>query len=122
MMKEHEKGCPRLQFGDNMNESKHTPGPWHYRFRIEHDATGHTVREYYAVTSDHANSIVAELEALPDSKEWDARLIAAAPDLLAALMVLVDHAREAYPHFEDTRGQRDIGEALAAISKARGTE
>jgi len=48
----------------------------------------------------------------------DARLIAASPDLLEALRVLVDHAQERYPHFESERGQRDIKAALDAIAKA----
>ena len=47
-------------------------------------------------------------------------LHAAAPEWLAALEVLADHAQETYPHFEGTRGQRDIQAALDAIAKARG--
>jgi hypothetical protein len=47
-----------------------------------------------------------------------ATLMAAAPDLLAALKVLMDHASETYPHFEDTRGQAGIAAARAAIAKA----
>ena len=38
--------------------------------------------------------------------------------LLEALKVLVDHAKETYPHFEDTRGQRDIKQAMEAIAAA----
>ena len=50
----------------------------------------------------------------------NARLIAAAPDLLEALVILLYHAQETYPHFESERGQRDIESALDAIRKARG--
>ena len=32
-----------------------------------------------------------------------------------ALRILVDHAREAYPHFESERGQEDIARADAAL-------
>jgi hypothetical protein len=52
--------------------------------------------------------------------EANAHLIAAAPDLLTALAVLVDHANEKYPHFESERGQEDIAAAIAAINKAKG--
>lgn len=50
--------------------------------------------------------------------EANARLIAAAPELLEALRVLADHAQETHPHFESERGQRDIAAAIAAITKA----
>lgn len=50
--------------------------------------------------------------------EDHARLIAAAPELLAALQVLMDHACEMYPHFESERGTLDIAAARIAISKA----
>jgi hypothetical protein len=36
--------------------------------------------------------------------------------ILDALKTLVAHAQEKYPHFEDTRGQRDIQAALDAIA------
>ena len=91
-------------------ETKHTPGPWRYEAGTK---TIRAARENYWLCSMDSFDGAVDHEA-------NARLIAAAPELLAALMVLVDHAREAYPHFEDTRGQRDIGEALAAISKAKG--
>jgi len=36
---------------------------------------------------------------------------------LDALRVLVDHAKETYPHFESERGQRDIAQAEAVLNR-----
>jgi hypothetical protein len=62
-------------------------------------------------TDEHGNG----LQALAD-----ARLIAAAPELLEALRILTEHAQERYPHFESDRGFADIERAQAAIAKAEG--
>ena len=109
-----------------MNESikGHTPGPWTLENR--HDERG----------TPSGINVFSEAEAtficrMPDGASvqgghaWpeqlaNARLIAAAPELLEALSVLVDHAKETYPHFEDVRGQNDIAKALTAIAKAKG--
>lgn len=99
--------------------SAHTPGPW-------------TVLADYIVTAlpdgsvPISSRIVAPLSESRPGGRWevsptDAALIAAAPELLEALRVLVDHAQEAHPHFESERGQRDIGAAIAAIAKAEGS-
>lgn len=37
-----------------------------------------------------------------------------------ALAILVDHAQEYYPHFENPRGQEDIKRALDALKLAEG--
>lgn len=42
------------------------------------------------------------------------------PELVEALAVLTDHARETYPHFESERGQREIAAARAILSKCEG--
>jgi hypothetical protein len=52
--------------------------------------------------------------------EANARLIAAAPDLLAALITMTDHGQEQHPHFESIRGIDDIHKAIAAVEKALG--
>lgn len=39
--------------------------------------------------------------------------------LRRALQVLVDHASEAYPHFESPRGQRDIEQARHALGRTK---
>jgi len=39
-------------------------------------------------------------------------------NLIAALQIMIDHAKEEYPHFESTRGQIDIKRAEDTIKKA----
>jgi len=38
-------------------------------------------------------------------------------DLVTAAEALVDHAKETFPHFEDTRGQADIAATVKAINR-----
>ena len=94
--------------------SKHTPGPW--TAIIEKD--GEHVVDTYVVDVDE------DVVVRPSAKlsEPDARLIAAAPDLLAALRALItewDRPREipADPDWCDAI----VGQARAAIAKAEGT-
>ena len=65
-------------------ETKHTPGPWVYRKQM----TGITGvrRDLYGIGYERDNAVwfVAE-----HANEEDARLIAAAPDLLAAAKALI---------------------------------
>lgn len=75
--------------------SEHTPGPWVVGNVGEVVAGGTTLADVYGDD---------------EQADVDARLIAAAPDLLAALELLL-------PYLEDCR--MDI-EARAAIAKARG--
>jgi len=91
----------------------HTPGPWHLNPR------GWVVQS----TGD----IVTRLEC-SDNKEADARLIAAAPDLLAALAGCADALREAGKDFAQANklaARPNLYElheqaARAAIAKATG--
>ena len=89
--------------------SAHTPGPW---------------APYWDATSDSACAIVScdnqyifDVRCRQSVSYADARLIAAAPDLLEALLRMRDEVREFLPNV--------CGEALtqaeAAIAKARGT-
>jgi hypothetical protein len=57
-----------------MTEQKHTPGPWHVRGRLI-EADRHTVA---------ALSKVTDCDLLREESEANARLIAAAPELLEA--------------------------------------
>ena len=95
--------------------SKHTPGPWSFyddsndgkTNRIEIVAIGKTVARIY--------------HSVPDEDLPNARLIAAAPELLASLQIMVDR-------FIDTEGSFGAWEneaievARAAIAKATGGE
>lgn len=81
-------------------ETQHTPGPW-----------------YEAGTGDHQGLIISEANASVavtyDKK--DARLIAAAPDLLNAAKLALDliKATWAYEH-----GNKQVGEAWGALESA----
>ena len=69
------------------NKSQHAPGPWTYMTYIEDDAG------YYLSSPSYGNFAVVHKSGRPDTVEMDAanaRLIAAAPELLQALKLLVD--------------------------------
>ena len=81
----------------------HTPGPWH--------SVGLTIRDRDART-------IARMEYRYPEVANDARLIAAAPELLAMVMDLTAHL-DAHPgRTRDDEALLD--EARAAIAKARG--
>jgi hypothetical protein len=86
-----------------MSESKHTPGPWHE-----------------SKTGNHQGLIIAEtgenIAVAYDEK--DAPIIAAAPDMLAALKALLNAANQ-YQDLRDRNGAA-VFNAYAAIAKAEG--
>ena len=96
----------------------HTPGPWHYSFE--------SVDPNWAIVMDRSGGIVANVnhETGPDAisapatrkmpKDANARLIAAAPDMLAALQAAMNVMRSD-PHAREARAI-----AAAAIAKATG--
>ena len=89
-------------------QATHTPGDWiAHGTNVNHEAQG---VEYLIATC--ATSPLDKPE-----REANARLIAAAPELRTALIVLIDHAQEQHPHFESERGQREINNAIKAIEK-----
>jgi hypothetical protein len=99
--------------------SGHTPGPW--SIFDHHDATRINVRgpneEFVADCADGFYSDETDDWVMADESLPNARLIAAAPNLLAALEVLL---AEAHPRAgRVTEGQRL---ACAAIAKARGEQ
>ena len=86
----------------------HTPGPWEI-----------TVDQYgnLDVTMEGAGDMLADLKGCPNA-EANARLIAAAPDLLAALEALRGDLLR-YPN-DDARREAIVNAAEAAIAAARG--
>jgi hypothetical protein len=90
--------------------SKHTPGPW-YIDPIKAHANGNR-----RIMAEQCTPVAV----VPDHLVADARLIAAAPDLLEALSRLIE--------IEDGPGMAVIGwedameRAYAAIAKARGEQ
>ena len=100
------------------NDNEHTPGPWFwnpYRTTITQadpslppQPDKHTVALFY------------QGHGVPPPRPADARLIAAAPDLLAALEAIAN-PRRGTP--EETWDVQEIGDfARAAIAKATGAE
>ncbi|MBQ0364978.1 MULTISPECIES: hypothetical protein [Providencia] len=89
-------------------EFKHSPAPWHLRDGIN---------ERSILVDDNYNVIFASLD---DIKKEDADLIAAAPELLEALIELTESAKEAIDGLGDLSDAIDT--AKAAISKALGQQ
>lgn len=99
--------------------SKHTPGPWHWdsdpvkgdplgRVRYRVITIGKTITQCYYSSGDTC-------------AEWDARLIAAAPDLLDALCALMDAVGD-MPADASECWPEEWEAARAAIAKAEGRE
>jgi len=90
--------------------SKHTPGPWR--------TTGLNVRSGDALVAVIVDHWADEKTPEPE-KEANARLIAAAPDLLDALKTMV-MAFHTYAPKTDGAEYNCVIEAHAAITKAKG--
>jgi hypothetical protein len=104
--------------------NKHTPGPWAIKFRGDHSAyislgdptTGGPHKQFdIAFDSRHPSDVA------------DARLIAAAPDLLAALKALLAVAPPKAPGAGVIVGSEEkhkaaIAAARAAVAKAEGAQ
>lgn len=101
--------------------SAHTPGPW--EAVLPNDPRGQPVPYYCGLVSlvshDPSISIVAS-DGYVESGAWEAnaRLIAAAPDLLESLTSLLAAIEPGGFSLEDLRGEMD--DANAALKKARG--
>lgn len=86
----------------------HTPGPWHVSPTDWEDC-------HAGIYSEEANSYLAVIVGTPCS-EGDTRLIAAAPELLAALIEAEDALSD------DGEYPLTLRRVRAAIDKARGEE
>ncbi|NBW21417.1 MAG: hypothetical protein EBR82_77010 [Caulobacteraceae bacterium] len=98
-----------------MKNTKHTPGPW----TIEDHKYESGLKIWVRAKTD---SIVAILPSNPRAQfRKNARLIAAAPDLLEALEKLVEaYTADLRRLGEDAENCRDIYKALDVIRKAKG--
>lgn len=102
-----------------MNPTKHTPGPW----RLVEDAQGPCMVMHPSNLTAIASLTDAhkpvhgfhEVENWPHERNANARLIAAAPELLAALVVMADRA--ARQNWKDLYTD-ELAQVLAAIAKA----
>jgi len=100
-------------------EAKHTPGPWGVWL--------HSAFDYIIVVGPSEFHTVADVRAgndedeLPNQTEANAHLIAAAPDLLAALELVMSWIDNWSPHFIDEYAWgADSAKIRAVIAKAKG--
>ena len=97
-----------------MSEAKHTPGPWHLDAQESFD--GRATYHFYRVFDDNLNAICCEeYGAHNDGGLANMRLIAAAPDLLAALELTHAALSGANMNMKVVESK-----ARAAIAKAKG--
>ena len=98
-----------------MSEGEHTPGPW-----VVNGAGG--TFERIATLKPAGVAVSAHSEPLPAKEIPNARLIAAAPDLLAALRLVLEDSLCAIQHGENKQcsGCLAVRAARAAIAKAEG--
>lgn len=102
--------------------TKHTPGPWHIRTNRHTSTDGRPWGWLDAAPPGGPQRNIPGVQVTwtrGESSEANARLIAAAPDLLAALQVVLrDYA--AVHDIGDIEMQPAIYQARAAIAKATG--
>lgn len=91
-------------------KTKHTPGPWEVR-PSSNPHNGSAWRDIVSTGTEFSPAYVGE------ALDRDARLIAAAPDLLAALEYITRSAESG--HYIERSGP-EVTAARAAIAKARG--
>lgn len=94
-------------------KTNHTPGPWEVR-PSSNPASGSKWRDIVSVGTEFKPSYVAE------AIESDARLIAAAPELLAALQELIQYSEHHVGEVCTDSGLGSYVAARAAIAKAIG--
>ncbi len=113
-----------------MSGERHTPGPWQVDDEMPPNTAGVFVRVHGdPFGHDMGIPIAAPIltpayRASAGERRANARLIAAAPDLLAALQELLKHAGIADADPSDIDGEDHVREsrARAAIKKATGHE
>ena len=94
-----------------MSEAKHTPGPW-----LADGASVYEERDDFSVICNFWSSSLPEWEA-------NARLIAAAPDLLEALeQLVIEYDDVELADAEPSSLTAAFNAARAAIAKAKGKE
>lgn len=91
--------------------SKHTPGPWAVD-ESRHDGCINRIKPFRHIGMASGYKVKP---GDPEENEANARLMAAAPDLLEALEAFIAHGEQAFGHDFEVMIQ-----ARAAIAKARG--
>ena len=94
--------------------SEFTPGPWYSTTQPEHENESSTAHIQSA--SINENNYVCAVEILDDECAANARLIAAAPDLLAVAYDLVDVISSWRENYPDIHAE-ELNAAWVAINK-----
>lgn len=92
-------------------KTRHTPGPWHYEMDGFQISIGDESTRHDYLKHDRTVAVIRDNSA---HAEADARLIAAAPDLLEALEGMIEKPGQAHP------GTNCWDRAQAAFAKAKG--
>jgi len=105
---------------ETTTSTQHTPGPWMVQLISErwhgYDWPTFAIRDS---VGNHCLAVIGDVDrATADKNTANARLIASAPELLAALVTLLDHADLGEIHDEETAAA--VNNARAAIAKATG--
>lgn len=105
--------------------SEYTKGPWEYRPAMNY--IGYAVFPQgtlpsLAACERYTDNMTINCFNFPGSTEANARLIAAAPELLEALQTLVDDCIHASGSMDYNYGKFDLKAAEAAILKATGNQ
>lgn len=106
-----------------MSAPKFTPGPWVVREITAGRERGHFAVGHAENLSDRGGSFVAQVNGLfDDEAEPNAHLIAAAPDLCAALeeMMEFEAAFKTLAAYSGSSLHGAVKQARAALAKARG--
>ena len=103
--------------------SEYTKGPWEYRPAMNY--IGYAIFPLgtlpsLAACERYTENMTITCFNFPGSTEANARLIAAAPELLEALQTLVDDCIHASGSMDYNYGEFDLKAAEAAILKAKG--
>ncbi len=97
-------------------QAKHTPGPWQFRFTKDYVLSSQGRNPIYAVNGLEGDS-VAVCKAVLAPNEANARLIAAAPELLKALLTIQE---QSWMLPRNLREADEWKEVDTAIAKATG--
>lgn len=108
-------------------KQQHTPGPWRIT-KQNFSRTGTALEGQVTAVqmSGPCDVLLCSLGAQPDEVLANARVISAAPAMLAALKALFEHCAMTHKHWGEGSNRREadaaIAAGLAAIAKAEGQQ
>lgn len=107
-----------------MINAQYTPGPWNIEGEAKYDDTGHYIGGL-SIAGDNNNIAIITPWQAPLEAQENARLIAAAPEMLVALQEVLNsltYAADALRVPPDSQFTYTIHQVRAAITKATGEE